>query len=534
MPPPEDIDRLSSAALKALVYELLQKVAELERTVAALRDENARLKGGPGRPDIKPNRKPSGMEQATDPKPPAGLGRKRGRRGATRAELAINETRKVKLTAPPSGARFKGYTSFVVQELVIHPHVVELQCERWQTADGRVITAPLPDGFDGHFGPQLRRFVLALYHQGQTTMPRLLTLLRALGIVISKRQVVRLLNAERGDFRDEARAVLRTGLASSSWITVDDTGARHQAKNGFCTQIGNAHFTAFITRESKSRLNFLSLLRAGYDDYVVNNEALAYMRERALAAHVIARLAEHPERSFADQAAWTAHLEKLGIAALKVTPDPVLIATEGALWGSVKAHGLLRGTVIVSDDAGQFNIGEHGLCWVHAERLVHKLDTFTEQNRAAQASTRAAIWQLYADLKVYRGAPSPERKNALTAEFDRIFTTTTGFVALDRLLARLHANKSELLKVLERPEIPLHTNGSENDIRCHVTRRKVSGGTRSERGRDCRDTFLALAKTCAKLGVSFWDYLGSRFAITGSAIVPPLPQLILATAAQPP
>jgi hypothetical protein len=98
----------------------------------------------------------------------------------------------------------------------------------------------------------------------------------------------------------------------AAWITVDDTGARHKAHNGFCTQIGNAHFTAFATTSSKSRLNFLTLLRAGHDDYVVNDAALAYMRERALASPVIARLAEHPDRHFADQAAWTAHLERLG------------------------------------------------------------------------------------------------------------------------------------------------------------------------------------------------------------------------------
>jgi transposase IS66 family protein len=533
MPLPENIDGLSPAELKLLVVRLLEEVVELRRMVAAQRDEIARLKGGAGRPDIKPNRKPSGMEQATDPKSPGGSGRKRGRRGATRTKLTIDETRKVTLTARPRGGRFKGYTSFVVQELMIRRQVLDLQCERWQTADGKVITAPLPNGFDGHFGPQLRRFVLALYHQGQTTMARLLTLLRALGIVISKRQVVRLLTVGHTGFRDEAREVLRVALANSAWITVDDTGARHHAKNGFCTQLGNARFTAFITSESKSRLNFLGLLRAGYTDYVVNDEAIAYMRERALAGPIIARLTEHPARSFADQAAWTAHLEKLGIAALKVNPDPVLIATEGALWGSVKAHGLMRDIVIISDDAGQFNVGEHGLCWVHAERLVHKLDTFTEQNRAAQAGTRAAIWQLYADLKAYRGAPSPARKGAIAAEFDRIFTTKTGFVLLDRLLARLHANKAELLKVLERPEIPLHTNGSENDIRCHVTRRKISGGTRSDSGRNCRDTFLALAKTCAKLGISFWDYLGARFAITGQAIIPPLPNLFLAAAQTP-
>ena len=159
--------------------------------------------------------------------------------------------------------------------------------------------------------------------------------------------------------------------------------------------------------------------------------------------------------------------------------------------------------------------------------------TFTDQNRAAQATVRAAIWQLYRDLKAYRGAPSEERKSALAAEFDRIFTTKTGFVTLDRLLARLHANKAELLMVLARPEIPLHTNGSENDIRCQVTRRRISAGTRSDAGRDARDTFLALAKTCAKLGIRFWDYLGARLAVPGSTIIPPLPQLILARARPP-
>jgi hypothetical protein len=112
-------------------------------------------------------------------------------------------------------------------------------------------------------------------------------------------------------------------------------------------------------------------------------------------------------------------------------------------------------------------------------------------------------------------------------------TAKTGFVTLDRLLARLHANKPELLKVLDRPEIPLHTNGSENDIRAHVTRRKVSGGTRSDIGRACRDAFLSLAKTCAKLKLSFWDYLGARLSVPGAAEVPPLPQLVIARSRPP-
>jgi len=471
------------------------------------------------------------MERGTEP--PGSSSKQKRPRGSTRSKLTIDEERTVKVAAPPRGSRFKGYRSFVVQDLVVHAHVVNFRRERWQTPDGEVMTAPLPAGIDDHFGPQLRRFVLAQYHQAQTTVPRLVTLLRSLGLFVSKRQVVRLLIEGQDGFLTEARDVLRAGLISAPWITADDTGARHKASNGFCTQMGNAHFAWFGTTGSKSRLNFLELLRAGYDDYVINAEALAYMRERALAAHVVARLVEHPDRHFSDRKAWNAHLDALGITALKVNPDPVLIATEGALWGSVKAHGLLPDTVIVSDDAGQFKVGSHGLCWVHAERLVHKLDTFTDDNRAAQTTVRELIWEFYADLKAYRCAPTPQRKAALWARFDRIFTRKTGFVTLDRLLTRLHANKSELLMVLDRPEIPLHTNGSENDIRCHVTRRKLSGGTRSDLGRDCRDAFLGLAKTCAKLKIAFWDYLGDRLVVPGAQAIPHLPEIILAKAQSP-
>src|SRR6266700_7090475 len=386
MSPPPDLDGLSAAELKSVVLRLLEEMADLRRTVALQRDEIARLKGGPGRPNIKP----SGMDKASEPSPVV-LGGKRRRRGSTKAKLAIHEERRLKAAAPP-GSRFKGYAGFLVQDLVIRPQVTHFRRECWQAPDGRTIMAPLPDGIDGHFGPELRRFVLAQYHQGQVTVPRLVALLEAIGIEVSKRQVVRLLIGRQGRFLDEARDVLRAGLETAAWITVDDTGARHKATNGFCTQIGNDRFAWFGTAGSKSRLNFLELLRAGHGDYVINAAALAYMRGRSLAGSVIWLLAEHDDKQFADRAAWQAHLQRLGITALAVLPDPVQIATEGALWGSVKAHGLLAKTVIVSDDAGQFNVARHGLCWVHAERLVHKLDAFTDGHYAAQQRIRGLIW----------------------------------------------------------------------------------------------------------------------------------------------
>jgi hypothetical protein len=189
------------------------------------------------------------------------------------------------------------------------------------------------------------------------------------------------------------------------------------------------------------------------------------------------------------------------------------------LWGSVQSHDHLRDAVLLSDDAGQFDIGRHALCWVHAERLVHKLDTFNDQQRVTQSLVRGLIWNFYASLKAYRLNPSNRRARTLCFRFDRIFRRRAGFATLDRLLARLHANKAALLMVLERPEIPLHTNGSENDIRCYVTRRKVSGGTRSDIGRDSRDAFLSLTKTCDKLRIPVWDYLGSRLKVAGHVMI---------------
>jgi hypothetical protein len=515
-----DLSGLGLEQLKALLVQALEDVARLKAENAELREEIARLKGLKGRPKLKP----SGMERAVEAAASKGGGRK-GRRGAKRTALAIDETRIVKPDSLPEGARFKGYEDFIVQDLVIKPWTVRYRRQRWQLPSGDTVVAALPKGATSHFGPALKRFVLSQYHQGQITVPRLLAQLNDLGIDISKRQIVRLLSGKQGAFLGEAAEVLRAGLASASWITVDDTGARHKAKNGYCTHIGNDRFAWFATTGSKSRLNFLELLRAGRDDYIINEAALDYMRDHKSPQTTIARLA-NADRRFTGRDAFMAHLEKLGLPGLKVHPDPVQIATEGALWGCIAEQGLLDGTVIVSDGAGQFNIAEHALCWVHAERLIHKLDTFCEAHAKAKERIRGRIWRLYADLKAYRQAPSSRRAGELRRRFDHTFSTTTGFATLDRLLARLRAQKKELLAVLERPEIPLHTNGSENDIRCQVTRRKISAGTRSDLGRDCRDAFLGLLKTCAKQTVSFWDYLGDRLGVPEAPAVPRLAELI--------
>ena len=538
-PPPDSLERLTPADLIGVVRDLIGEVTRLrvenEKLGAALaklriehqavKDELARLKGLPPRPPVKP----SGMDKSTDAKEPATSGGKKAerslrRRGRQLDRLKIGATVVVKAN-PPAGSRNKGFEDIVVQELSLFPQVTRYRRERWETADGKTIIADLDPAIVGGYGPNLHRFVLALHVSGQVTCDRIVALLNGMGVVISKRQVVRLLTARLETFRAEDEAVLKAGLGGA-YVTVDDTGARHAGKSGYTTQIGSPNFTTFRTGPSKSRLAFLSRLCGGASLYVINEAALDYMKERGLPLSTIGKFKEHKTQIFSSAADWERHLQALGLNELKVAPDPLLIASEAALWGAIRHQGLLPDTVIVSDDAGQFRVGAHALCWVHAERLVHKLIPANDKQRNAIEIAKRMIWWFYRALKDYKLAPSAEQAELLRARFDRIFKrASTGFATLDRLLRRLHRNKEGLLRVLERPEIPLNTNASENDIRAFVTKRKISGGTVSDKGRDARDIMLGLAKTCMKLKVSFYDFLGDRLGVPGQKI-PPLASLI--------
>jgi len=472
----------------------------------------------PPRPPIKP----SGMEKATQQGAgPQADGKKGGRstrrRGSQLDKLTIGATVVIR-TTPPPGSRRRGFEDIVVQDVSLKPTATLYRRERWETPDGEAIVAELDPGIVGGYGPHLHRLVLALHFSGQVTCERIVALLNGMGVVISKRQVVRLLTAKLETFRAEDAAVLKAGL-SGAYVTVDDTGARHAGKSGYTTQFGSCAFTAFRTGPSKSRLAFLSRLCGGASLYVINDAALDYMKGRDLPQIAIDKFAAHEARIFASSGEWERHLQALASSEAKVLPDPVLIASEAALWGAIRHQGLLRDTVIVSDDAGQFRVGVHGLCWVHAERLVHKLIPANDKQRNAVEVAKRMIWWFYHCLKNYKRAPSPEQAEVLRSRFDRIFKRgRTGYATLDSLLKRLHRHKDELLRVLERPEIPLNTNASENDIRAFVTKRKISGGTVSDKGRDARDVMLGLAKTCMKLKLSFYDFIGDRLGIPGPKI----------------
>ncbi len=520
IPESEVTPRVKSLLLiiEQLLVQSQQQAEEIER----LKDEINILKGQQKRPVFEGSK----LDKKISAKNAAAK-RKKKRPGSKKKKktqkLVVHEDKVIQPDVPiPEGSRFKGYRYFTVQDLHISVHTTRYCLERWVTPDNKTLTGQLPTPLDNrHFGPQLVSYILYQHHHCQTTQPLLLEQLREWGVELSSGQINHLLLSGKDRFHCEKDTLLQTGLAVSPYITVDDSGARHQGKNGYVTQMGNEFFAWFQSTDSKSRINFLELLRAGKSDYRINDAALLYMQQQKLPDTPLGKLRQHPRQAIASEEEWLAVLDDLSISHQRHRR----IATEGALMGTVLDGGRCDDLVIVSDDAGQFNILLHALCWVHTERLIHKMIPLNDTHREEIEQIRDQIWRFYADLKGYKEQPDESLRTTLGRRFDEIFLQKTRYETLNQALKRIHANKTELLRVLDRPEIPLHTNGSETDIRDYVKKRKVSGGTRSDEGRQCRDTFASLKKTCRKLDISFWHYLLDRLGV-GLQPIPPLSDVI--------
>lgn len=502
------VPEIAESEITPLVSQLLDIVRGQSEDIQELRNEIAKLKGHKPRPSFKP----SGMDKGSgseDKKPGDGKRPGSAKRKKTE-ELEIHVTEVIAPVHVPEGSRFKGYTDFVVQDLLIHSQNTVYRLERWQAPDGSYITGKLPENLDGHFGNRLKSYILYQHHQCRVTEPLIIEQLREFGVDISSGQLSKILLEGKDAFHSEKDEILQAGLEVSSYINVDDTGARHDGKNGFCTHIGNELFAWFKSTETKSRLNFIELLCSGKESYEVTADALEYMRTHGIKR--APQLLELPyvAKFFETREQWYAHLRLLEIK----DDRSIQIATEGVLVAHLLKAGIGNGLVVVSDDAGQFNLFAHALCWVHAERTIHKLIPNTDIEKLELSVARDRIWTFYKKLKRYKQTPSLKEKKWLENEFDLIFKSKSSYPALNEAIQKLYKNKAELLLVLDRPEIPLHNNASESDIREYVQRRKISGGTRSNPGRQARDTFTSLKKTCRKLRVSFWAFLNDRVAKT--------------------
>lgn len=492
--------------IETLQQQLEKQAAQLEVLTHELRKQR-KLKE-------KPKLRASKLPKDPDDPPPGSSGGKDAsdqRPGSKKRKknnfLKITHEEIIKAESVPEGSIHKGYQDFIIQELEIKPLVIKYRLERWLLPDGGgYTTAKLPVAIKGHhFGPTLRAYILHQYHHQCVTQPLLYNQLKEWNINISKGQLNRLLIEDKEAFHAEKASILSTGLSISKHIQVDDTGSRHKGTNGYCTHIGNELFAWFESTSSKSRINFLKLLQQSVQTYCITEDSIHYMKRYKVAACYRESLKSYCNQFFTE-AQWDQLLSTLNIERQHLKR----LVTEAALIGSLFKNGLSKDLIVLSDDAGQFNVFQHALCWIHAERGIKSIIPLNDMQAKAVTWARGEIWDIYHKLLDYKKNPQDTLKLDIEKHFDTFCKSKTEDHIVNLALKRFALNKAELLRVLKHPHIPLHNNLSEGDIREYVKRRKVSGSTRSDEGRRCRDSFASLKKTALKLGVGFWDYLIDR------------------------
>src|SRR5436305_8176674 len=360
-------------SLMNLVENLSAKVAEQAEEIQRLRDEINRLKGEQGRPDIKPNkarRDLSSEKERRESKP--------HHKASKQAHIRIDRVEVVKVDPPrlPADAQFKGYVEVVVQDIDVRTQSITFRKEKYYSpGQKRTYLAAMPAGYQGQFGPGVRAWVLALYYASGMTEPKILDLLQTVGLSISAGQLSDLLIKDQEQFHAESAAVVKAGLASSSWQHLDSTGTRVNGTNEHCHVLCNPLYTAYCTTPSKDRLSLLRVLLGGADPtFRLNEQALELLPQLGVGKKWCTQLTTrlpHDQECNEKQidALLDESLPTLGPHLRKCVKDALAIAA----YRTQTAYPVVE--LLLCDDAPQFNwlTAELALCWIHEFRHYNKL-----------------------------------------------------------------------------------------------------------------------------------------------------------------
>lgn len=506
--------------VEAQASQIRAQAAEIQR----LRDENSRLKGEQGQPHINPHARPG----------PAPLSSEAERREAKprqprakQAHLVITREELCTLdrTLLPADAEFKGYEDVIVQDLRVECDTIRFRKEKFYSPSaGQTFLAPLPPGYHGQFGPDLRSFLLSQYFAANVSEPKLAQLLSFFGVQISNGQISNLLTRDVADFAAESSAVLAAGLGSSFYQQIDATSTRVDGQNWACQILTNPCYTAYRTTPGQDRLQVLGALTDQEElGYLLNAPVLAYLEKQGLAAKWLRQLQSWAQGSVLRAAEMTERLAAWG----RVPVTQAKLVREGLALGAYHAQTRWPPPrVLIGDDAPVWRElgGELGLCWVHEVRHYKKLCPGVAYLATIQQRFLRRVWRYYGQLKEYQAHPTAARVMPLRQAFQRLFNTVTPYVALNEVIARTRAKQGGLLLVLKYPQIPLHNNAAELGARRRVRKRDVSFGPRSAAGLKAWDTFMTLGATTQKLGVNFYAYVRDRLRHGGA--IPPLAELI--------
>jgi len=516
-------------ALLNMIEEDAEMIRQLKEEVQRLRDENNRLKGEQGKPTIRPGKpKDSGggkgenKDISSEKERNAGKRSSGRKRGSKKDQIEIDRTEvcEVDKDLLPPDAVFKGYAEVTVQDLIIATDNVLFRKEVYYSAsENKTYMAEVPAGYEGEYGPQIKATALILKNECNMSEPKILEFIRSCKIIISAGTVSNMLIKDKEVFHEEKEQICEAGLRATRYQQIDDTSARVNGENYYTQILCNPYYTAYFTCEHKNRLTILEILRTGEENggqglsYLLNDEAFELLEQMRIGKKITEGLRElKSERELSKEEIenlLTEHLPYLNERA-KIR---ILEATAIASYHQAEDYPVIE--VLLCDDAPQYKLltEELALCWIHDGRHYKKLSPVVPYNVRMLEEFLDRDWEYYRKLLAYKEAPSEELAVSLSAEFDILFSTKTGYAALDERITKTKAKKGSLLLVLKFPEIPLHNNASELGARQQVRKRDVSLHTMVPDGTKANDTFLTIEPThklkiCAKFAKIF---LGSVF-----------------------
>jgi Transposase IS66 family len=390
----------------------------------------------------------------------------------------------------------------------------------------------LPPGYEGAFGPGLKALALTLGYSANVGQAQIRRLFGSMGVEVSAGYLAGLLTNPE-EFAAHAQAVGAAGLACDGYAHLDVTPTRVAGVEQECHVLGNTAFVYYHTDRFRDRQAALRTLQLGAaSTFQVNAAAWSFLATGAtLAASTRAVLETVPaDRRFTQPEWYTwldTHLPWLG-------PQQRQRLTDAAAIGAYHAQTTVPlVATLVCDDAPTFKglTDDLALCWVHEGRHYKKLTPAITSHRALLDTFLTDFWAYYRRLRAYQRTPTPGPAGALAADFDPLFRRRTGYADLDDRIAKTKAKRQALLRVLDKPYLPLTNHPAELAARRRVRKREVSFGARSTAGIRAWDVFHTLIGTAQLLGVNVLHYFQDHFSRAGR--LPPLADLIRQRADQP-
>lgn len=417
----------------------------------------------------------------------------------------------------PSDIINVGYQENIVQDIVIKTDNVLFKKEKFYSpSNKKTYIAELPPGYEGEFGPEIKSQIFFMKYVNNMSEPKICSALNCFNTPASKAYISNLLTKGNiiNGFQNEKDEIFKFVMEMAEYVGIDDTGSCENGVNKYVQILSHPKFSLFFTTDKKDRLTIIDLLRFFQErEFFFNQEAFDLLKSMNVSDKKIKMVKDKTsEINVINEKEMEDILNEMFPSKTKGKTTKLRIKEAGLIAFYHQETGTPIMETLIADDAPQFKLITLflGLCWVHEWRHYNKLKPVVENHKNEIELFRTKYWNFYSKLTKYKINPDIDDAMRLSIEFDELFSTQYMYSDLQNRIDKTKSKKKELLTVLEKPQIPLHNNSSENGARLQKRREDVSLQTKSKNGTKAKDTMLSMIETCRKQKLNPLDYIREK------------------------